>query len=126
MLDSKHSYIHQLVVKTITNVFSSLSQGFEEKIVECWLMLNHKLIYNYRIKTENNLKKDIQKLPMLQKESHLRPYLPIIRDKPVYPVIYDKNRVVLSMPPIINGTYTFCLLIFQQLSVESLQISSFF
>ena len=38
-----------------------------------------------------------------QKDSHLRHYLPIIRDKPVYPIIYDKNRTVLSMPPIING-----------------------
>ena len=37
------------------------------------------------------------------KDSHLRHYLPIIKDKPVYPVIYDRNRVVLSMPPIING-----------------------
>jgi len=33
----------------------------------------------------------------------LKPYLPIIRDKPVYPIIYDQNGVVLSMPPIING-----------------------
>ena len=39
----------------------------------------------------------------MQKESHLKPYLSIIKDKPVYPVIFDKNRVVLSMPPIING-----------------------
>ena len=36
-------------------------------------------------------------------ESHLKQYLPIIRDKPVYPVIFDSNGVVLSMPPIING-----------------------
>ncbi|XP_023219503.1 phenylalanine--tRNA ligase beta subunit-like [Centruroides sculpturatus] len=36
-------------------------------------------------------------------DSHLRHYLHIIRDKPVYPVIYDQNNVVLSMPPIING-----------------------
>ena len=43
---------------------------------------------------------------LLQKDSHLRHYLPIIRDKPVYPVIFDKNRVVLSMPPIINGDHT--------------------
>ena len=41
-----------------------------------------------------------------QKDSHLRHYLPIIRDKPVYPIIFDKNRVVLSMPPIINGDHT--------------------
>ncbi|XP_029651644.1 phenylalanine--tRNA ligase beta subunit [Octopus sinensis] len=39
-------------------------------------------------------------------DSHLRHYLPIIRDKPVYPVIYDSNRVVLSLPPIINGDHS--------------------
>lgn len=38
-------------------------------------------------------------------ESHLKQYLPIIRDKPVYPVIFDANGVVLSMPPIINGEF---------------------
>ena len=37
---------------------------------------------------------------------HLRQFLPIIRDSPVYPVIYDANRVVLSMPPIINGNHS--------------------
>lgn len=36
-------------------------------------------------------------------DSHLKPYLPIIKDKPEYPVILDSNKVVLSMPPIING-----------------------
>lgn len=35
--------------------------------------------------------------------SHLKPYLPIIKDKPEYPVIFDTNKTVLSMPPIING-----------------------
>jgi phenylalanyl-tRNA synthetase beta chain len=39
-------------------------------------------------------------------EDHLRPYLPLIRDSPVYPVIYDKNGVVLSLPPIINGDHS--------------------
>ncbi|XP_052286915.1 phenylalanine--tRNA ligase beta subunit-like [Dreissena polymorpha] len=39
-------------------------------------------------------------------DSHLKPYLPIIQDKPVYPVIYDANGVVLSMPPIINGEHS--------------------
>lgn len=34
---------------------------------------------------------------------HLRKYLPIIRDSPVYPVIFDDERRVLSLPPIING-----------------------
>ncbi|XP_065907114.1 phenylalanine--tRNA ligase beta subunit-like [Dysidea avara] len=39
-------------------------------------------------------------------DSHLKPYLAIIKDKPLYPVIYDKNRVVLSMPPIVNGEHS--------------------
>jgi len=42
----------------------------------------------------------------LDKDLHLRKYLPIIRDSPVYPVIYDSNRVVLSLPPIINGNHS--------------------
>lgn len=38
--------------------------------------------------------------------AQLKAYLPIIRDSPVYPVIYDSNGVVLSMPPIINGDHS--------------------
>ncbi|XP_052739878.1 phenylalanine--tRNA ligase beta subunit isoform X2 [Bicyclus anynana] len=36
----------------------------------------------------------------------LKQFLGIIRDSPVYPVIKDKNGVVLSMPPIINGEHS--------------------
>ncbi|XP_030375764.1 phenylalanine--tRNA ligase beta subunit [Scaptodrosophila lebanonensis] len=38
--------------------------------------------------------------------AQLKQYLPIIRDSPVYPVIYDSRRVVLSLPPIINGDHS--------------------
>lgn len=38
--------------------------------------------------------------------SHLEPYLHIIKGSPVYPVIYDSNRVVLSLPPIINSNHS--------------------
>jgi len=38
--------------------------------------------------------------------NHLKKYLHIIKDFPKYPVIYDKNRVVLSLPPIINGEHS--------------------
>ncbi|KAK5105799.1 hypothetical protein LTR62_002141 [Meristemomyces frigidus] len=41
-----------------------------------------------------------------EKDKHLSRYLPIIRDSPVYPVIYDSNRTVLSMPPIINSNHS--------------------
>jgi phenylalanyl-tRNA synthetase beta chain len=38
--------------------------------------------------------------------AQLKAYLPIIRDSPVYPVIYDSTNTVLSLPPIINGDHS--------------------
>ncbi|EFN85934.1 phenylalanine--tRNA ligase beta subunit [Harpegnathos saltator] len=38
--------------------------------------------------------------------AQLKHYLPIIKDSPVYPVIYDNNGIVLSLPPIINGNHS--------------------
>jgi len=39
-------------------------------------------------------------------DKHLSRFLRIIRDKPVYPVIFDANKVVCSLPPIINGDHS--------------------
>ncbi len=36
----------------------------------------------------------------------LKPYVKIISSSPVFPVIYDANDVVLSLPPIINGDHS--------------------
>lgn len=36
----------------------------------------------------------------------LSKFLPIIRDSPVYPVIFDANQNVLSIPPIINSNHS--------------------
>lgn len=47
-----------------------------------------------------------QMMDFFEKDKHLSRYLPIIRDSPVYPIIYDKNRTVLSMPPIINSDHS--------------------
>jgi phenylalanyl-tRNA synthetase beta chain len=47
-----------------------------------------------------------QMLILLQKDKNLGRYLHIIRDSPVYPVIYDANRTVCSLPPIINGEHS--------------------
>nr|SVE75035.1 EOG090X03QT [Daphnia dolichocephala] len=47
-----------------------------------------------------------QLMDLYSTDSHLRHYLPIIKDSPVYPVIKDSNGVVLSMPPIINGEHS--------------------
>jgi phenylalanyl-tRNA synthetase beta chain len=41
-----------------------------------------------------------------EKDRHLGKFLHIIRDSPVYPVIYDSKGVVLSLPPIINGEHS--------------------
>ncbi|KAM7206581.1 putative phenylalanyl-tRNA synthetase beta chain [Naviculisporaceae sp. PSN 640] len=64
--------------------------------------------------------KDIQFIPLNQSkkmngeelmqfyetDKHLGRYLHIIRDKPVYPVIFDANRTVCSLPPIINSDHS--------------------
>lgn len=34
---------------------------------------------------------------------HLKPFVPIIKDSPLYPVVLDSKGKVLSLPPIING-----------------------
>ncbi|KPI36857.1 Phenylalanine--tRNA ligase beta subunit [Cyphellophora attinorum] len=41
-----------------------------------------------------------------ESDRHLGRYLHIIRDSPVYPVIYDADRTVCSLPPIINGNHS--------------------
>ncbi|EDV92724.1 phenylalanine--tRNA ligase beta subunit [Drosophila grimshawi] len=48
----------------------------------------------------------LQLMEFYATHAQLKQYLPIIRDSPVYPVIYDANRVVLSLPPIINGDHS--------------------
>ncbi|KAF9965512.1 phenylalanine--tRNA ligase subunit beta [Mortierella alpina] len=64
--------------------------------------------------------KDIQFVPLNQEKNmnaeelmtfyesdkHLGKFLPIIRDSPVYPIIYDSKRQVLSLPPIINSNHS--------------------
>ncbi|KAJ3563368.1 hypothetical protein NP233_g8984 [Leucocoprinus birnbaumii] len=43
---------------------------------------------------------------LMTSEKHLARYLHIIRDSPVYPIIYDAEDHVLSMPPIINSEHS--------------------
>lgn len=45
-------------------------------------------------------------MELYEKDKHLSRYLHIIRDSPVYPIIYDAKRRVLSMPPIINSDHS--------------------
>ncbi|ORX69986.1 beta subunit of phenylalanyl-tRNA synthetase [Linderina pennispora] len=41
-----------------------------------------------------------------ENDLHIRKFLHIIRDSPVFPVIYDKNRTVMSLPPLINSQHS--------------------
>lgn len=45
-------------------------------------------------------------MALYKEDKHLSRYLHIIENSPVYPVIYDTSRQVLSMPPIINSDHT--------------------
>jgi len=43
---------------------------------------------------------------VLRNDQKLKKFLHIIEDFPKYPVFYDQNRQVLSLPPIINSDTT--------------------
>lgn len=45
-------------------------------------------------------------MEVLSQHQQLKAYLPIIRDSPIYPVVFDSKRVVCSLPPIINGEHS--------------------
>ncbi|VDK38353.1 unnamed protein product [Taenia asiatica] len=60
----------------------------------------------------------VELMQLYSSESHLKAYLDIIRDKPVYPIIRDSKGVVLSMPPIINGEHSKITLATKNVFVE--------
>ncbi|KAI8325319.1 beta subunit of phenylalanyl-tRNA synthetase [Martensiomyces pterosporus] len=41
-----------------------------------------------------------------ESDLHIKRFLHIIRDSPVYPVIYDSKRTVMSLPPLINSEHS--------------------
>jgi phenylalanyl-tRNA synthetase beta chain len=43
---------------------------------------------------------------VLRNDMKMKKFLPIIEGEKKYPVFYDKNRQVLSLPPIINSEAT--------------------
>ncbi|EPS93551.1 hypothetical protein FOMPIDRAFT_1026498 [Fomitopsis schrenkii] len=72
--------------------------------------------FSYEARTPKNIKfvplnKDQaytaeELMTIYESEKHLSKYLHIIRDSPVYPVIYDSKGTVASMPPIINSDHS--------------------
>jgi len=45
-------------------------------------------------------------MTIYETDTKLKAYLPLIREAPRYPVIFDSKRRVCSMPPIINGDHS--------------------
>lgn len=45
-------------------------------------------------------------MDILNDGSHLKPYLHLIENEPLYPVLRDSDGTVLSLPPIINGEHS--------------------
>lgn len=45
-------------------------------------------------------------IKLYESDNKIKKYLHIIRDSPVYPVIYDSQRTVLSLPPLINSDHS--------------------
>ncbi|CAO3699457.1 unnamed protein product [Rhizopus stolonifer] len=45
-------------------------------------------------------------MELYTEDKHLGKFLHIIRDSPVYPVVFDASRVVCSLPPIINSDHS--------------------
>jgi phenylalanyl-tRNA synthetase beta chain len=57
------------------------------------------------LKQKNSFKAD-ELMKFYESDLKLKKFLHIIKDSPVYPVIYDSKRTVLSLPPIINGAHS--------------------
>ncbi|XP_059640497.1 phenylalanine--tRNA ligase beta subunit, cytoplasmic [Cornus florida] len=57
------------------------------------------------LKQVKNFRAD-ELMEFYQSDLKLKKFLHIIEDSPVFPVLYDRNRTVLSLPPIINGAHS--------------------
>lgn len=57
------------------------------------------------LKQEQNFRAD-KLMGFYKSDMKLKKFLHIIENSPVYPVIYDRKRTVLSLPPIINGAHS--------------------
>uniref|UniRef100_A0A5B7CBD6 phenylalanine--tRNA ligase n=1 Tax=Davidia involucrata TaxID=16924 RepID=A0A5B7CBD6_DAVIN len=57
------------------------------------------------LKQVKNFRAD-ELMEFYQTDLKLKKFLHIIESSPVFPVLYDRNRTVLSLPPIINGAHS--------------------
>nr|XP_034587096.1 phenylalanine--tRNA ligase beta subunit, cytoplasmic isoform X2 [Setaria viridis] len=69
------------------------------------------------LKQEESFRAD-KLMEFYKSDMKLKKFLHIIENSPVYPVIYDSNRTVLSLPPIINGAHSAITLATRNVFIE--------
>ncbi|KAG2616439.1 hypothetical protein PVAP13_3NG204669 [Panicum virgatum] len=69
------------------------------------------------LKQEQSFRAD-KLMEFYKSDMKLKKFLHIIENSPVYPVIYDSNRTVLSLPPIINGAHSAITLATRNVFIE--------
>ncbi|EES17722.1 hypothetical protein BDA96_09G049100 [Sorghum bicolor] len=69
------------------------------------------------LKQEKSFRAD-KLMEFYKSDMKLKKFLHIIENSPVYPVIYDSNRTVLSLPPIINGAHSAITLATRNVFIE--------
>ncbi|XP_073059630.1 phenylalanine--tRNA ligase beta subunit, cytoplasmic-like isoform X4 [Primulina eburnea] len=69
------------------------------------------------LKQTKNFRAD-ELMEFYKSDMKLKKFLNIIEDSPVFPVIYDNSRTVLSLPPIINGAHSAISLETKNLFIE--------
>ncbi|KAK4490066.1 hypothetical protein RD792_000720 [Penstemon davidsonii] len=71
-----------------------------------WLHTSlYKSMYQVYLSKTKNFRAD-ELMEFYKSDLKLKKFLHIIESSPIFPVIYDRNRTVLSLPPIINGAHS--------------------
>ncbi|KAJ4702987.1 phenylalanine--tRNA ligase beta subunit, cytoplasmic-like [Melia azedarach] len=68
-------------------------------------LCHHQEIHFVPLKQTRNFRAD-ELMEFYKSDLKLKKYLHIIENSSVFPVVYDRNRTVLSLPPIINGAHS--------------------
>ena len=48
----------------------------------------------------------VELMELYEKDNFMKQFVPIIKEKAKYPLIVDKDDIICSLPPIINGEHS--------------------
>ncbi|KAL9263670.1 Phenylalanine--tRNA ligase beta subunit, cytoplasmic-like protein, partial [Drosera capensis] len=93
-------FTYEAGITTFRNQFCSIKAGHAMDY-KSWPFDVRKSACKYEVQ-EKSFRAD-ELMEFYKSDLKLKKFLHIIENSPVYPVIYDRNRTVLSLPPIINS-----------------------